>query len=88
MASTRSNKCPKCRCSYSSATHAKKCRGLAGPSLRAWRGRRNASRRNASSMAKAARIARKFGITANASFYDRAPDATPAEPQAEAEAQP
>lgn len=71
MAHTRNNKCPRCRCSYGSATHAKKCRGLSGQSLRAWRGQRSALRRSSRSMARATRFA--FASSpASASFYDDA----------------
>ncbi len=38
------NKCPRCGKSYGSATHAKRCRGLAGAGLRQWRQKRNGSR--------------------------------------------
>ena len=62
-------KCPRCGRGYGSATHAKRCRGLAGSSLRAWRARRNESRRNSRSMAKAVRFSRDAGIIASASFY-------------------
>lgn len=68
---TRSNTCPRCNHGYGSATHAKKCRGLAGPSLRAWRGRRNASRRNNRSLAKATRFAfAAAAVAGSASFYE------------------
>ena len=37
------NKCPKCGKSYGSATHQKRCKGLAGAALRQWRYKRNGS---------------------------------------------
>lgn len=72
MSDKRSNRCPKCGHTYTSATHRRKCKGMTNAQIKAQNRARNAKRQNyrRCSPIDWGRVLSRSTITADGAYYD------------------
>lgn len=72
MSDKRSNRCPRCNHTYTSATHRRRCKGMGNSEIKAANRARNARRQSYSRCSPIdwGRVLSRSAITADGAFYE------------------